>query len=193
MAYNRNIPASTDLISNSQSQIQGNFQTIDSGTTGTGVGVSRNHVTMTDATNGGLHHEVDFYQNVTDPTISGFVSSLYPKLISSESELFFKNGARTLQMTGATTVGAAGSVTLQGGVILKWGKETSPANNTTVTFATPFPTACYAVIVTGGRPSGTQPTINVNPASVSTTVFVFKINAESGEPATAAYWVAIGS
>ena len=189
MGYNRNVPQSTDLISNSQSDLLGNFQAIDSGTTGTGIGLSRNHVTMTDATNGGLHHEVDFYQNVSDPTISGFVSSLYPKLVGSDSQLFFRNGAQILQLTGTSTVGAAGSVTIQGGVIIKFGKVTSPNNNTSVDFPAAFASSCFGVFVSGGNASGTQPTININPASVSTTGFVFKM---TNGPADAAYWLAIG-
>ena len=93
MVYNRNIPGPNDILSNSQSQLQANFQQIDSGTTGSGTGFSRNHVTLTDGTNGGLHNRVDFYQPVADPPISGFTGSLYVKTVGGLSQLFFANSS----------------------------------------------------------------------------------------------------
>jgi len=125
MAYNRNIPQPTDLISNSQPSILGNFQTIDSGTTGTGVGFSRNHVTMTDATNGGLHNRVDYYQAVADPTISGFVSSLYVKLVAqgglSAAPLLVYNSGTPYVIGGAVSAASNGFCYLPGGILMKWG------------------------------------------------------------------------
>lgn len=139
MAYNRLIPQSTDLLSNSQSQILGNFQTIDAGTSLTGVGFSRNHVTMTDATNGGLHSRVDYYQNVADPVISGFVASLYPKSIAqgglaAASQLFF-NTATPYAITGAVSATSNGFAYLPGGILIKWGK--TGTINSTGTFSFP--------------------------------------------------------
>ena len=92
MSYNNAIPQPTNLISNSQAQILGNFAAIDSGSTGTGAGFSRNHVTMTDATNGGLHYRVDYYQAESSPALSGFVASMYPKTVTN-IEAFFKNAS----------------------------------------------------------------------------------------------------
>jgi hypothetical protein len=51
MSYNPNIPQPTNLISQSQGQILANFTAIDS----TSYGFSREHITITNVTNGGLH------------------------------------------------------------------------------------------------------------------------------------------
>lgn len=192
MAYNRNIPQSTDLISNSQSDLLSNFQAIDSGTTGTGIGFSRNHVTLTDATNGGLHHEVDFYQNVSDPTISGFVSSLYPKLVGSDSQLFFRNGAEIIQLTGTSTVGSSGSVTLQGGVVLKWATTTA-TDNTIIPFVVAFPASCFGVVVTplAATSPATFVTVSASPIAAGFTPRV-KNNAGSAASPISIFYIAIG-
>lgn len=44
--------------------------------------------------------------------------------------------------------GAAGSVELPGGFIVKWGPCTSNTTPVAVTFVSPFPTACYGVSLT---------------------------------------------
>lgn len=136
MAYIRNIPLSTDLIANSQPQLNGNFLAIDSGTTGTGIGFSRNHVTITDATNGGLHNRVDYFVSVSDPTLSGFISSLYPKAVNAISELFYKNGTRTTQLTGPISLATSGYSFLPGGLLIKWGSFSGSSGNNTFTFPT---------------------------------------------------------
>lgn len=155
MAYNNNIPQPTDVISNSQGDLLANFAAIDSGTTGTGIGFSRNHVTMTDATNGGLHNRIDFFQNIVSPSISGFVSSLYPK--ASASNLFYKNGTAEYQLTSAlvsgTTSGTAGpttdyTITLPFGLILKFGSGNFASSGSTIGFSTAFPTAFLGVVLT---------------------------------------------
>lgn len=155
MTYNNSIPLGTDLISASQSQIKANFTAIDSGTTGTGIGFSRNHVTMTDGTNGGLHNRVDFYQAIAAPTISGFVSSLYPK--ATNNDLFYKNGTAEYQLTSALVSGTTGgaspattdyTMTLPFGLILKFGGNDFASTGTAMTFSTPFPTAFLGAVLT---------------------------------------------
>ena len=181
MAYNRNIPAATDLISNSQSAIQGNFQAIDSGQTGNpgAIGFSRNHVTMTDATNGGLHHRVDYYQNVAAPTIGAFVSSLYPRefpAASSISQLFFKNGVSEYQLTNlgrvTTTPSASGyGLTTPWGIVINWGQIAvgagGPTSGTSLTFQVPFPTSVDSIIATGINSNGSQGNVTVTGGSTT--------------------------
>jgi hypothetical protein len=126
MVYNNQIPQATDKFSVSQAQLLGNFQAVDNGngTTGT-AGFARNHVTLTDAVNGGLHTRVDYYQATTDPAVTGFVGSLYTKSfaqggLAATDELFFSNGI-VKQLTGAFLALANGYATLGGGILLKWG------------------------------------------------------------------------
>lgn len=159
MAYNRSIPQSTDLISNSQSQILGNFQAIDSGTTGTGAGFSRNHVTLTDATNGGLHNRIDFYQALASPAISGFVSALYPKTVTN-IELFYKNGTQDMQLSNSLLAAASGQGMLPGGLQIRTGTVTGfNANNADhdVFYSLAFPNATIVIMTTAHNSDYTHP------------------------------------
>ena len=185
MAYNRNIPASTDLLSNSQPLIQGNFQTIDSGTTGTGIGLSRNHVTMTDATNGGLHHRVDYFAAVASPAISGFVSSAYPKTVTN-IELFYKNAVADMQVTNSLLSASSGEGMLPGGLLIKSGSGS--ILNTFSTQAVLFTTAFNTLISIVCTPISSNTIIQAN--SGSTTGFTAARSGTSGT--TSFYWIAIG-
>lgn len=151
MSYNNQIPRATDLISNSQGQIQGNFVAIDSGTTQTGTGFARNHVTMTDGTNGGLHNRIDFYQALTDPVIAGFVASLYPKTVGSDEQLTYSNSSTVTQITGPFSKTNNGYCFLPGGILLKWGSFAGSSGINTFSFPTsgsiPVFSAVYQVFL----------------------------------------------
>jgi hypothetical protein len=176
MSYNRNIPQSTDLVSNSQPQILGNFQTIDAGSNLTGIGFTRNHVTMTDASNGGLHSRVDFYQAVADPLISGFVSSLYPKTVSNV-ELFYRNAAAITQLTGLTviTTGSGGNinygVTTPWGIIINWGTVVPVNTGKPVVFAIPITGGVQSVLCTAQSTSTGNAANIITTANIGTTGF----------------------
>jgi hypothetical protein len=168
MAYNRNIPQPTDLISNSQPSLLANFQAIDSGTTQTGIGFARNHVTMTDATNGGLHNRIDFYQGIADPTISGWASSLYPK--TSTFELIYRVASTNYQLTNLsiTTVGGSHGVITPWGIRLNWGKISSVGSGgTALTFPQAF-TQIPNVVCTS---LNTNSASNATAENISTTAF----------------------
>lgn len=171
MAYNDNIPASNDLISRSQGQIQANFQAIDSAV----FGFARNHVALTDGTNGGLHSRIDYYQGVGDPTISGFVSSLYAK--TSSNELFYSNstgvttqitsGALPIWKGGSTASGVVtatnsgnGALNLPNGIQFRWGSATVNTSGTSISYSSPFTSGTYTVNLTPS--SGTARSASVN-------------------------------
>lgn len=178
MVYTNTQPASTQLVSQGQGTIQANFLAIDTGTSLNGIGFSRNHVTMTDATNGGLHSRVDYYQAVSSPTISEFVSSAYPKNVTYSAaagtptyvEYFYKNATSDIQATN--TLLTTGSFTstlaqgmLPGGLTMQCGKGNT--NGVAIVFAFPFPTACIGVVATTFN-SGAQ----VNVSSISSSQFL---------------------
>lgn len=164
-----------------------NFQAIDSGTTGTGIGFSRNHVTMTDATNGGLHNRVDYYQAVSSPSISGFVASLYPKTVTN-IELFYKNGTEDIQISNSLLTASNNEGMIPGGLQVKSGSSSILNGNSsqTINFTTAFPNALIAVQLT---PLNTNTIIQVaGGASVSS--FAAQRNGTSG--IASFYWTAIG-
>lgn len=188
MVYNRGIPLSTDFLSTSQPQILGNFQTIDSGSTGTGPGFARNHITMTDGTNGGLHFRVDFNAPTTSPVLAGTITSLYPKTVSAISELFYKNGTADTQITGGGLVASAGSGFIPGGLQIRSGSGTCSTGGTVNAFNTAFPTACLSVVVTF---QGSGFTANVQTCSASI-IGAGSFTAYSSGAATTLYYIAIG-
>lgn len=195
MAYTNNIPNSTDLIANSQPQIKANFTAIDSGVTGTGIGFSRNHVTMTDATNGGLHNRVDFYQALSSPVVSGFIASAYPKTVGSTVELFYKNASQDLQLSGPLSDSANGYITLPGGFLLQWGSVTinNASSSNTGAFPTPFTSAIRAMVVTPQTNTSADAfgvAWNPNQGSAPYTTFTITRNGTAGT--VSQFWIAIG-
>lgn len=196
MSYNNAIPQPTDLISNSQAQILGNFAAIDSGTTGTGAGFSRNHITMTDGTNGGLHYRVDYYQATSDPVISGFIASLYPKTVTN-AELFYANASTISQLTGLTLVTTNPSpnaygygITTPWGVTLNWGNipNVGSGGSTSakaVVFQIPFTTSVDSIVVTGRNGNGSQG----NATTSNETITGFNVYSSNNN---AVYFFAIG-
>lgn len=187
MAYDNNIPQPTDVISNSQGDLLANFMAIDSGTTGTGIGFSRNHVTMTDATNGGLHSRVDFYVALASPTITGFISSLYPKTVTNV-EAFYKNGSADIQLSNSLLTASSGQGMLPGGLQIRcgFGSVTSGSTQLVTWTATPFPVAPLAALACG---IGNDNIFSVVLGSLTTTQVTFHIN---GSAVAEFYWIALG-
>ena len=105
--YTPGIPQPTDLISNSQGQILGNFSTIDTGSTGRvsspgNHGFSREHVTMTDAANGGLHAQATMLKQVSLPapnapaaTYGTYYTSQTGSVPGNITEAVYKSGDST--------------------------------------------------------------------------------------------------
>lgn len=185
MAYNDAIPQPGDLISTSQGQILGDFQAIDSGTTGTGIGFSRNHITMTDATNGGLHNRVDYYQAVSSPTITGFIGSLYPKTVTNV-ELFYKNGTKDMQISNSLLTASSGQAMIPGGLQVRCGSGNTGAGSTaSISFTPNFLTAVVSVTTCG---TGTDTNQSCLPSSASPSGFTLTASKNN----FGYYWVAYG-
>ena len=158
MAYNNNIPLSTDNISVSQGNILTNFGT--SGIDSTSFGFSRNHVSMTDGTNGGLHKAVDFYQPIASPTLGGTGGVAYPKTVTN-SELFFKNSVSDMQISNSLLTASSGQGMLPGGLQVRCGTSSFPGQNQYVNFSIAFPIACLSVVVSNANSGNNASTINV--------------------------------
>ncbi len=155
MVYNNNIPQPSNNLSVSQGDLLGNFGT--QGIDSTTFGFSRDHTTMTDATNGGTHKKSTYVEQVAGPTTIANQMAVYCKEVSSVSELFLRresNGTEIQMSVGSPTAATSGQTFLPGGIILKWAQATLTTNNELFTFATAFPTACFGVLACNRNSGG---------------------------------------
>jgi hypothetical protein len=95
----------------------------------------------------------------------------------SSGNVLLSNGttwaSTSLSSQFPSNLGSPGSVTLPGGVIMKWGQGNTSSNPATVAFATAFPTACDNITLTIA--SGSTPTVQnslIVGSSISTTGFL---------------------
>jgi hypothetical protein len=153
MPYNPAIPLATDLISDSQSDLYGNFQAIDIGTTGGAgnVGFSREHVTMTDAASGGLHVQATMKDQAAVTPSAGY-GSYYASKTGTEAgtitEAVYKSGdSAAISLLSAIKAWGVftGAVIADG---FNFDSVTSNSGKYVVTFTNPLPNATYAVLVT---------------------------------------------
>jgi len=177
-----NIPQPTDLISNSQAQILTNNTSINTVFNDVTNGTFSKMVLQNVGALGALLDPLSAYHavNGTGPTFTGHPLP------------FFKNSVGDfplmpdLQVSGTTYSFAIGNI------IFKFGSVVGAANNTTITFATPFPTALLGAWVSGGIASGTQPTININAASLPLPVGGFTLKITGTTPVNV-FYLAIGN
>jgi hypothetical protein len=194
MTYNPNIPQATDLISNSQSQILANFNQLN-----VQFGVDHQAFNTGSGNGDGTHKQITFDNAPTEPTPSGTISNIFPLLVGSNQELFFKNasteynGTGKIQLTGASSFPMSGNcyVTLPGGVIQQWG--TGSWGNTViaqpVTFPLIFPGHLWNVqLLQIG--SGFNNILNVTSGGVSG--FIANRAGGSTNPQSF-YWFAVGN
>lgn len=169
MAYDQNIPQSTDFLSTSQPQLLANFQAIQ-------TLVAVNHEDFASA-NIGKHKFVTFpVQSATPATVAGDIA-LFSKAsaLTGQNELFFQ------QDTGdpldivpftASDPATTGWTYLPSGLLLKWG---TLAGNGDATFA--FPVAAnipvfnhvYSCQITTSFLSGADVDVFVRLSDISTT------------------------
>jgi hypothetical protein len=142
------------------------------------------HVTFNNET-GGQHKQVTFTSsNVpTVPTTPPVLFTM-PNIPSGIEQLFFYSGSNTQSSTQYVNA-TQGSTFLLGGIILKWGNLA--VTGSPVTFASAFPNACYAVLITGTSPAYTGGFV-----ATGVTVGGFTATRTSGSGATGYYYLAIG-
>lgn len=146
MAYISNIPQPTDLFSQSQPQILGNFGAIK-------TLIDVNHVDFADATNQGKHNFVSFYPQTVAPTLNNTTDVIAYGLVSpitSQNELYISkvnqvtvtlipSTASILSVLSAPATNSQGWSYLPSGILIKWGQTdiTSTALNPVQTFTYP--------------------------------------------------------
>lgn len=155
MTYNPNIPQATDLISNSQAQILANF-----GQLNTQFGVDHQAFNTGSGNGDGTHKKITFDNAPTEPTPAGTVSNIFPLLVGSNQELFFKNasteynGTGKVQLTGPLLATNAGYVTVQGGLIIQWALVQITVSTGLFTYPKPYSTF-FAVLGLAGHQNTT--------------------------------------
>lgn len=202
MTYNPNIPQATDNISVDQPKILTNFSQAN-----TLFGLD--HFSFNNATvaNRGLHQQVTFPTPLgAAPTPSNPEGILYPLAdpndTSSRTQLYFKNGSTSFQVTNRFTNSGSGYSMMPGGIIFMWGIETSITSGThTVTFPTisnynyvgpGFPTAAFNVqISVSATSSAGAPVVVVDEGSLNANRFRYRVSATVAS--TDLYWMAIGN
>ena len=171
--YDPDIPQPGDNLSDSQGEMLNNFTQLNNI-------FDSDHFTWNNSTvaNRGLHRQITFPAVLSaDPTPTGAKSVIYSKAISGVSTAFFANSA------GASAIWAGGSgpgivslthggndtnglLTLGNGLILQWAKASVATNvPATIVFPTPFPNACFTVLVSCDSPPA--PGVRAGVASVA--------------------------
>lgn len=152
MSYNPSIPQPTDNLSTSQGQMLNNFFQLN-------AQYAVDHVAFnTGSGNGdGSHKKITFDNAAPEPSPTGTISNIFPLLVGSNQELFFKNastdynGTGKTQITGPSTLSANGNAQLPGGLVIQWGL--SGNINSQTNFTRTFPSAAYAVVATSINPA----------------------------------------
>lgn len=175
MSYTPNIPAASDLISNSQSQLQTNSSAIDSQYNADHDGFSLG------SSNSGMHNQITFLANqsaasLTRNLVVG-VAGLYVNTGPTNPELFYQNGTVSAQQltnypvatqasSGTGYSGTLKGVTLPGGM-----KICYSAPGATATSVTPFAVYTFPFTYT------TAPSVQVtsNEATVGQIFVVYNI------------------
>lgn len=192
MAYQANIPLATDQLSQSQGDIQGNFQAI-------GTWVPVDHTDFNSAIPG-QHNFVTFPVQIVDPAVPSVASTvrLYNKAYDSgagaRSEVFLQRTTGnpipvTAALTNSSGLGATGWTYLPSGVMIKWGAGTCAAGVAVVNLNAVGPAynAIFNVQLTPRNDVGTVGTLSLN----STNPANFTANSTAAN--TQFIWVAFGT
>lgn len=202
MVYNPNKPAANDNLSDSQVDIQQNFQTAN-------TVFSVNHLPFDNVSgNEGAHKFVELRNRGAVPgVLKPLETTLYSRSIgsgvSAASQLFLTRNDTSveIQMSGGTDATVPFS-RQQGNtffpsepnkaILMQWGIVASPGNTNTVTYVTPFKTATIPFSIQVSAENGTTAPGNVwisnSPAATNVG---FTIKCGAGAPAKL-YWIAIG-
>jgi len=133
MVFLPNIPQPTDDQSNSQGQLLGNNQQLD-------TSFAVDHYAFSDLTANNGKHKAVHLVNQSDPTTAAGEIAIYDKLVSAIPELFMRRASNgsVIQMTTGNPIrdfSTSGSTFLPGGFIIKFGKVVPNATTFPVNYA----------------------------------------------------------
>jgi hypothetical protein len=134
---NGSIPGPNQLLSQSQGDIQVNFANI--------IGWSAVDHIEYGAVNAGTHEQVTIITPQSAPTATSAEGVITTQTVTN-SELFFTNASKNIQITNSSFAPASGQGYLPGGLQIRASSGT--ANNANIAFSPVFPTALLSVVAT---------------------------------------------
>lgn len=169
MSYQANIPQPTDSLNDSQADLLGNFQAIQ-------TLIDVNHYDFS-SPNQGKHIFVTMPEQTASPGTALDEMALYTKAVAGTTQLFLQRenvapAGADLDITSFSMVLANGGTNLPSGIVLKWGQGATVANVQTVNFTAGFPNALLSIQVTPAISAG--PAIyygDINVTAYSATAF----------------------
>jgi hypothetical protein len=173
VTYLPNIPAANDRPSQSQSQIQGNFQQID-------TGFARNHIALTNgnAADRGKHTFVTLTRQAGNGTTGATEGSLFTKVAAATTQLFwrYQNNGPVIQISNSVVPAAVPpryTTWLPGGMLIQTGRTFVPASagSTIINFPIAFDSANVLVLVCYFRATNSNNTVSVDSNINSATQF----------------------
>lgn len=198
--YQPNIPTGTVNLNQDYSNIQGNFQQLD-----TTFGID--HFAFSDTTsNNGYHTVVHLSKQSATPSPVATSGEIYSKIatqIISDTALFYQTGTGiNVQMTMnvAPIAAARGLTFLPGGMLMQWGTITitSTHQTGTVTYATggvAMPTGTLQVFFSLNANSSTvtSQSNTISVVSSTNTEFTYLYNGNGPGSYPSFNWLAIGN
>lgn len=197
--YNPNIPQSTDFLSQSQQDIQNNFQQAD-------TSFDINHYAFSNVTaNNGKHSYIEMVNEAILPVgLTDEEGTLYTKKVSGESQMFYSpdDTGREYQMTNViesefATFGTntnyapnlfGGWTYLPGGLILQYGLSTTILPILPITFPITFPNNIFSLNTTNSASSPVTMSLSVGTITTSSFTVIPASSVLGG-----LYWTAIGN
>lgn len=185
MAYNADIPQANDNPSESQGQILGNFQALN-------TFLAVNHVSLNDGDEG-KHTFLQMPEQSSAPSTAADEVAVYAKEYNSVASLFFRQESSGTEqvLTAPTTFATAGRAYF-GGLLVQWNRVSVTSFNA-VTFPTAFAAPAYYVAFMPTGTSGNNRLVyrlNGNPTA---TQFTPVIVTQNNDPVTETiYYLAIG-
>jgi len=178
MTFNPAIPGATDLISQSQAQIQTNFSQAD-----TAFGID--HTPFSTLANQGQHKQLTLIAPISNPNQAGNISSVYTKTSGTGVELFYQHGTANngvSQLTGGGVTAAAWCVfdgtagsPIAPGASFNVTNITKTGTTYTINFTRSFSSSNYVISI--------NPSLNVSQAiaiqvtaSAASCDFVLRLN-----------------
>lgn len=204
--YNSNIPQPTDLISNSQSQILGNFDQLN-----TQFAIDHTAFNTGSGNGDGYHKKTTLKQQGSDPAAIALANIVYTKAAGTGvNELYMRratgDSSGIIQMTTGTPYSSSNanqaevSTFLPGvpgssGFIIKAGRVNKAGAGGswtvgTVNFMTAFPNNCFSVTVTPVRGTSSLHSLYINNGSVGASSFGVRSDDNSWD---LVYYIAMGN